>query len=127
MGRTPRINKNGGRDHWGNLGPLLRLRRRAEDGAGDRPLHPRRRRARPRPIRIRNLISTIMHTLFDVGQVRLMRGLAGDVAHHHRRRANCGTDAVKFTTFWTRLELVMHSRQMIAVVFPGYIHDRVLR
>ena len=23
MGRTPRINKNGGRDHWGNLGPLL--------------------------------------------------------------------------------------------------------
>ena len=23
MGRTPRINKNGGRDHWGDLGPLL--------------------------------------------------------------------------------------------------------
>ena len=23
MGRTPRINKKGGRDHWGNLGPLL--------------------------------------------------------------------------------------------------------
>ncbi|HSQ56390.1 MAG TPA: DUF1501 domain-containing protein, partial [Gemmata sp.] len=23
MGRTPRINKNVGRDHWGNLGPLL--------------------------------------------------------------------------------------------------------
>jgi len=23
MGRTPRVNKNGGRDHWGNLGPLL--------------------------------------------------------------------------------------------------------
>src|SRR5207244_4627937 len=23
MGRTPRINKKGGRDHWGNLAPLL--------------------------------------------------------------------------------------------------------
>src|SRR5262249_13797987 len=23
MGRTPKINKNGGRDHWGNLAPLL--------------------------------------------------------------------------------------------------------
>ena len=23
MGRTPRINTKGGRDHWGNLGPLL--------------------------------------------------------------------------------------------------------
>ncbi len=23
MGRTPRINKNGGRDHWANLAPLL--------------------------------------------------------------------------------------------------------
>ena len=23
MGRTPRINAKGGRDHWGNLGPLL--------------------------------------------------------------------------------------------------------
>ncbi len=23
MGRTPRINKNGGRDHWGNITPLL--------------------------------------------------------------------------------------------------------
>src|SRR5205807_8739110 len=23
MGRTPRINKNGGRDHWGGLAPLL--------------------------------------------------------------------------------------------------------
>ena len=23
MGRTPRINKSGGRDHWGNLAPLL--------------------------------------------------------------------------------------------------------
>ena len=23
MGRTPRLNKNGGRDHWGKLSPLL--------------------------------------------------------------------------------------------------------
>ena len=23
MGRTPRLNTKGGRDHWGNIGPLL--------------------------------------------------------------------------------------------------------
>ena len=28
MGRTPRINRNGGRDHWGKLAPLLQLERR---------------------------------------------------------------------------------------------------
>ena len=38
MGRTPRINNNGGRDHWGNLGPLLARGRRPEDGPGDRPI-----------------------------------------------------------------------------------------
>ena len=31
MGRTPRINPKGGRDHWGNLGPLLLA------GGGSRP------------------------------------------------------------------------------------------
>ena len=46
MGRTPRINRNGGRDHWGNLAPLLLVRRRPAHGPGDRPLHRQRRRTR---------------------------------------------------------------------------------
>jgi len=80
MGRTPRLNRNGGRDHWGNLGPLMIyggglnmgqvIGRSSRDGgepASD-------------PVRIRNLVATIMHFLFDVGQVRLMSGISGDVA-----------------------------------------------
>jgi hypothetical protein len=80
MGRTPRINKNGGRDHWGNLGPLLlaggglkmgqvigRSTRDAGEPASD-------------PVRIPNLIATILHTLFDVGEVRLVPGLPREIA-----------------------------------------------
>jgi hypothetical protein len=80
MGRTPRINKNGGRDHWGNLGPLLFhggglpmgrvIGSSARDGgtpASD-------------PVTLRNLIATIMHTLFNIGEVRLLPGINGIVS-----------------------------------------------
>jgi len=76
MGRTPRINKTGGRDHWAKLAPLLLygggqeggriIGRSTRDGgepAAD-PLNPK------------NLISTILHTMFDVGKLRVMPGLA---------------------------------------------------
>ena len=43
MGRTPRINKNGGRDHWGNLAPLLLAGGGSEDGPGDRSIDEERR------------------------------------------------------------------------------------
>ena len=73
MGRTPRINKNGGRDHWGDLGPLLLAGGGLQDGPGDRPIGPRRRPSRPsEPVRIQNLIGTVLHTLFDVGELRLV-------------------------------------------------------
>ncbi|MFO0878472.1 MAG: DUF1501 domain-containing protein [Gemmataceae bacterium] len=76
MGRTPRINRNGGRDHWGRLAPLLLhggglrggriIGQSTRDGGepvGD-PLSPR------------HLISSLMHTLFDVSQMRLQPTLA---------------------------------------------------
>jgi hypothetical protein len=80
MGRTPRISQLGGRDHWGNLGPLvlagggLRMgqvigRSTANGGEpADSPIHRR------------NLISTIWHTLFDVGALRLRPDAPGPVA-----------------------------------------------
>jgi uncharacterized protein (DUF1501 family) len=80
MGRTPRVNKNGGRDHWGNLGPLLLyggglnmgqvIGRSARDGGA--PASD--------PVTLRNLIATVMHTLFDTGEVRLLPGISGDVS-----------------------------------------------
>jgi uncharacterized protein (DUF1501 family) len=79
MGRTPRVNRNAGRDHWPALGPLffagggLRMGqvigRSSEDGG--RPASD--------PVQLSNLYATIMHTLFNTGEVRLMRGLGNDV------------------------------------------------
>ena len=71
MGRTPKINKNGGRDHWARLAPLLLYGGGLEGGQvigrsdrqggeptvdGCDPSH---------------LISTILHTVFDPGKLRL--------------------------------------------------------
>ncbi len=82
MGRTPRISpdKRGpGRDHWANLGALALagggLRMGQVVGSSDRlagqpaadPVHPS------------DLISTIAHTLFDMGQLRLETGVADDL------------------------------------------------
>jgi uncharacterized protein (DUF1501 family) len=79
MGRTPVLSKTGGRDHWGNLGPLLLAggglpmgqvigRSTANGGEpADNPVH------------MRHLIGTIMHTLFDVAELRVRPDATGAV------------------------------------------------
>jgi hypothetical protein len=80
MGRTPRVNRNGGRDHWGNLTPLL------FSGGGLRMGQVIGRSSRDggtpasQPLTRRHLIATVMHTLLDPGQVRVRRDVPGDVA-----------------------------------------------
>jgi hypothetical protein len=80
MGRTPKLSELAGRNHWGNLGPLVLAggglpmgqvigRSTANGGEpADNAVH------------MRNLIGTIFHTLFDVGELRLRRDVTGDVA-----------------------------------------------
>jgi len=76
MGRSPRINKNGGREHYGNLTSLLvsggGLKMGQVIGQSDRTA------AEPatRPYDPNNLMNTIMHTLFDIGQLRVTDGLS---------------------------------------------------
>ncbi len=80
IGRSPRVNKAGGRDHWANLGPLLlsggglKMGRvvGASTPTGSDPVSD--------PITPRDLRSTIMHTLFDLGELRVVRGLPSEVA-----------------------------------------------
>ncbi len=80
MGRTPRINRNGGRDHWGNLAPLLLAGGGLRMGQViGRSVHNGGEPA-SEPIRIPQLLSTILHTLFDVGAVRLIPGLPREIA-----------------------------------------------
>lgn len=79
MGRTPRLNKNGGRDHWGGLAPLLLAGGRLK--MGQVIGHSTRDAGEPasEPVRIPNLLATVMHTLFDVGELRVTRGVPGEV------------------------------------------------
>ncbi|MCC6417338.1 MAG: DUF1501 domain-containing protein [Gemmataceae bacterium] len=79
MGRTPQLQANGGRNHWGRLTPLFLygggltrgqvIGRSTRDGGAPAA----------EPLNSRNLIATIMHTLFRVGEVRLTPGLPSDV------------------------------------------------
>jgi hypothetical protein len=79
MGRTPKVNARGGRDHWGGLAPLLLYGGGLKmgqvigqsDGSAAAPA--------TEPIRPQNLISTIMHVLFDVPQLRAVRGIPSDI------------------------------------------------
>ncbi|MBM3822727.1 MAG: DUF1501 domain-containing protein [Verrucomicrobia bacterium] len=75
MGRTPAINKHGGRDHWGNLAPLLLYGGGLKMGRvigqssrdGGEPASD--------AVTMKDLLATIMHTLLDIGEVRLMPGI----------------------------------------------------
>jgi hypothetical protein len=80
MGRTPKISEQGGRNHWGNLGPLVlaggglpmgQVIGRSTANGGE---------PADNPIPVRNLIGTIMHTLFDVAELRLRPNATSAVA-----------------------------------------------
>lgn len=79
MGRTPKVNKNGGRDHWGGLAPLLLYGGGLKMGQvigqstsdGGEPLSG--------ACGNDNLLATVMHTLLDIGRVRLLTGLPQDL------------------------------------------------
>jgi len=79
MGRTPKMNARGGRDHWGGLAPLLfyggGMKRGQVIGNSTRDAGE----PQSEPFGNENLLATIMHTLLDIGQVRLMTGLPQDL------------------------------------------------
>lgn len=79
FGRTPKVNKRGGRDHWSRLGtlalaggglPMGQVIGQSAKGA-DVPA--------TEPISTPQLMATVMHTLFDIGQLRLVRGVPREV------------------------------------------------
>jgi hypothetical protein len=80
FGRTPRINKRGGRDHWASLstlalaggglkmGQVIGKSSRAADTPADEPVTPGA------------LMATLMHALFDLSTLRLLPGVPRDIA-----------------------------------------------
>jgi hypothetical protein len=79
IGRTPRVNKNGGRDHWGGLTPLLvyggGLRMGQVVGQSDKNAGE----PATEPYGVNHLVATIMESVFDIGELRLVRGMPTDV------------------------------------------------
>jgi uncharacterized protein (DUF1501 family) len=80
MGRSPRLNRTGGRDHYANLTPLLLagggLKTDQVIGRSDRTASaPTTERFGPP-----HLLATIMHTLLDINEVRVTSEL-GRVAN----------------------------------------------
>lgn len=79
FGRTPKVNKNGGRDHWASLGTLALagggLRMGQVIGKSDR------NNGEPAedPVSPQMLLGTVMHTMFDLGQLRVARGVPRDL------------------------------------------------
>jgi len=79
MGRTPRLNAGGGRDHWGNLAPLLLA------GGGMRMGQVIGQSARdgsvPQsdPVTNRHLIASVLQTLVDPTELRLVPGMPNEV------------------------------------------------
>ena len=79
MGRTPKINKRGGRDHWSRLAPLLLY---GGDVRGGQVIGQSTRdggEPATEAMTAQHLISTIMHTVYDVGRLRLVSGIPDQI------------------------------------------------
>ncbi|MFT5121647.1 MAG: hypothetical protein ACI9TH_001977 [Kiritimatiellia bacterium] len=79
MGRTPNLDKNGGRGHYGNLTPLVfaggglnmgQVIGESDAGAAN----PATRGYTPQ-----HLLGTVMHTLFDLNKLRVTDGLPNEI------------------------------------------------
>lgn len=79
MGRTPRINARGGRDHWGGLAPVLFYGGGTNPGAVIGQSTSDASQPLSEPWTIPNLLATIFHSAFDVGELRLVRSLPTDL------------------------------------------------
>jgi len=80
MGRTPRINRNGGRDHYGDLTPLLLFGGGLKMGQVIGQSDGKAERAATTPFRPQHLMMTIMNVLFDMGLLRLQTNIPRDIA-----------------------------------------------
>ena len=75
MGRSPRLNAKGGRDHWGNLGPLLLAGGGFQPGQVIGRSNKDASAPQSEPITTKHLLGTVLGTLFDVSQLRLVSNL----------------------------------------------------
>ena len=79
MGRTPRVNANGGRDHWGNLAPLLLTGGGLKMGQVIGQSNRDASEPGTEPIGIKHLVSTVLQRLIDPGELRLIPSVPREI------------------------------------------------
>ena len=79
FGRTPKVNKKGGRDHWAPLCTLAFAGGGLPGGAVIGKADKRNGEPADHPVSPKDMMGTIFHTLFDMGQLRVARGLPRDL------------------------------------------------
>lgn len=79
FGRTPRINARGGRDHWTGLCPLAFIGGGIQGGQLIGRCSRRNDVPLTEPVSTDRIFGTVMHSLFDVGELRLARGIPRDL------------------------------------------------
>jgi hypothetical protein len=94
FGRTPKINKNAGRDHWGSLSTLAFAGGGLETGQVFGQSARNNDVPDSDPVGVENLMSTIMHVLFDVGKLRLESGLPRHLLEPIEKHAPIGISGV---------------------------------
>ena len=80
MGRTPRINKNGGRDHWANLTALLLAGGGVKAGQVLGQSDKSASRPATTPYGPVNLMSTVLQSVLDAGELRVAADAPQNVA-----------------------------------------------
>jgi hypothetical protein len=79
MGRSPRINPKGGRDHWPTLAPLFLAGGGFKMGQVIGRSDPQAGRPVSTPVTPADLISTVLRTLVDPTQLRLFPNIRADL------------------------------------------------
>jgi uncharacterized protein (DUF1501 family) len=80
FGRTPKVNRVGGRDHWPQLSTLALAGGGLRMGQVVGRSTARAEAPLSNPITIENLLATVLHVLFDEQTVRLAPGLPRNAA-----------------------------------------------
>lgn len=80
FGRTPLINKRGGRDHWPNLCTLAFAGGGLKMGQTIGRSAPKADIPDSQPIGLDNLLATVLHAMFDVSQLRLQVNIPRGIA-----------------------------------------------
>jgi hypothetical protein len=79
FGRTPKVNKRGGRDHWSQLSTLAFAGGGLNTGGTIGTSGRHADEPASHPISTNDLMATVMHAMFDVGQLRLDPRLPSDL------------------------------------------------